>query len=123
MTQTKVRGASLRLMVLKTMQLGKVRTFYQSLGIDFVEERHGKGPLHYAGRVGEAVLELYPLPVGLTTADHTTRLGFAVDGLEQVLESLRVTGTSVVKQPQGTAWGFRAVVQDPDGRAVELYQR
>ena len=36
--------------------------FYGSLGIEFTEEQHGTGPVHFAGRVGEVALEVYPLP-------------------------------------------------------------
>jgi len=54
--------------------------------------------------------------------DISRRLGFSVPSLERVLEALQALGTAVVSQPKATAWGRRAVVQDPDGRAVELYQ-
>jgi predicted enzyme related to lactoylglutathione lyase len=112
---------SLRLLVLKTSQVEKVRAFYQCLGVALSPERHGQGPAHYAGQVGPCVLEVYPLPDG-GVADSTTRLGFAVADLGRVLESLRAAGTPVLSPPRDTAWGLRAVVEDPDGRAIELYQ-
>jgi lactoylglutathione lyase len=49
-------GVALKLLVLKTRQVERVRT----LGVSFVEKNHGNGPIHYAGRVGETVLEVYP---------------------------------------------------------------
>jgi hypothetical protein len=116
-----VTVVAMRLLVLRTNQLEGVRAFYQSLGIALSPERHGSGPPHYAGRVGTCVLEVYPLPDG-GVADATTRLGFAVVDLGRVLESLQAAGTPVLSPPKETAWGKRAVVQDPDGRAVELYQ-
>jgi hypothetical protein len=114
---------TLSLLVLKTRQLESVRQFYAALGIAFSEERHGNGPVHYAGRVGDAVLEIYPLPEGDTPADATTRLGFAVERLAEVVASLRAAGTPVDGEPRATTRGLRAVVRDPDGRAVELTQR
>jgi hypothetical protein len=87
------------------------------------EERHGKGPAHFAGRVGDAVLEIYPLSSNDTPVDTTTRLGLTVDNLAGAVQAVRVTGPAVVTEPQATEWGFRAVVRDPDGRSVELYQR
>ena len=114
-------GVSLRLLVLKTGQVDNVRTFYERLGILLSPERHGQGPPHYAGQVGECVLEVYPLPDG-GEADVTTRLGFAVADLSRVLEAMQAGGTPVLSPPRDTAWGKRAVVRDPDGRAVELYQ-
>ena len=112
----------LRLLVLKTGQPDQLKDFYQSLGMDLFQERHGDGPLHYAGRVGDTTLEVYPLPEGIHTADATTRLGFTVNNLEQVLQVLQAAGTIVASPPQPSAWGCRAVVRDPDGRAVELYE-
>jgi predicted enzyme related to lactoylglutathione lyase len=110
----------LNLLVLKTRQLDRLRQFYAALGIAFAQEKHGDGPLHYAGTIGDLVLELYPLPEGAGLADSTTRLGFAVAGLDAVVRALEGVGAEVVALPRQTAWGRRAVVRDPDGRAVEL---
>jgi len=101
--------------VLKTPDLERMRAFYEAIGIRFTEEQHGKGPVHYAGQLGDAVLELYPL-LDSAVADTTTRLGFGVDNLNDVLRRL-----GLASEPQRTEWGPRAVVHDPDGRAVELY--
>jgi predicted enzyme related to lactoylglutathione lyase len=113
----------LDLLVLKTRHLDRLKAFYAALGIAFAEEKHGGGPTHYAGRVGEAVLELYPLPENGDPADATTRLGFAVSDLDAVMGSLEAAGGAVVAGPRQTQWGYRAVDHDPDGRAVELCQR
>lgn len=113
---------SLTLLVLKTRQVDQVRTFYETLGITFTEERHGSGPLHYAGRAGDVVVEVYPLP-GDSAADASTRLGFSVGNLAEVVQALQGLGMAVAKQPTQTAWGLQAVVKDPDGRSVELTQR
>jgi lactoylglutathione lyase len=110
----------LNLLVLKTHQMDRLKDFYSALGVLFAEERHGDGPRHLAGRVGDLVLELYPLPDGASPADGTTRLGFAVPDLDAALRSLDAVGAVLVSQPKTTPWGRRAVVRDPDGRAVEL---
>jgi lactoylglutathione lyase len=55
-----VPDVKLNLLVLKTRTLDKLKDFYTAFGITFVEEKHGDGPTHFAGRVGELVLELYP---------------------------------------------------------------
>ena len=111
---------SLKLVVLRTPQVDRLRAFYQALGVELAEERHGNGPLHFTGKVGGVVLEVYPLPGG--TADTTTRLGFAVQRLATVVQALQDAGGVVTGGPQQSAWGLRAVVRDPDGRAVELYE-
>lgn len=69
---------SLSLLVLKARQVPKLRAFYGTLGIEWTEEQHGSGPVHYSGQLGETVLELYPLPEDGTAVDGTTRLLTAV---------------------------------------------
>jgi lactoylglutathione lyase len=110
----------LNLLVLKTQQPDRLKDFYSVLGLSFAEERHGDGPLHFAARIGEVVLELYPLPADACPADDSTRLGFAVPNLDAALQSLDAVGAVLVSQPKTTPWGRRAVVRDPDGRAVEV---
>lgn len=107
----------LNLLVLKTHHLDRLKDFYSAFGISFAEERHGDGPLHLSARVGDVILELYPLQKG--EAGGGTRLGFSVPDLNAVLKRL---GAAVVSGPRETEWGRRAVVKDPDGRRVEVVQ-
>jgi lactoylglutathione lyase len=112
---------SLSLLVLKTHQSSALRQFYEALGVSFVEERHGSGPRHFAGRVGGVVLEIYPLAEG-APVDASLRLGFSVMSLRELVESLRATNIRIVREPESTEHGFRAVVKDPEGRSIELTQ-
>jgi lactoylglutathione lyase len=114
-------NVSLTLFVLKTRQIEKLLVFYRSIGIEFVEEQHRKGPLHYSGKLGETVFELYPATED-DSVDANVRLGFGVPMLIETMAALRSIGTSVVSELKATDWGTRAVVRDPEGRAVELYQ-
>ena len=114
---------SLTLLVLKTHQVEQLRFFYQTLGIELAEEQHGKGPVHFAGQVGNVVIEVYPLPDDGTPVDSSTRLGFAVESLADVIQALQNIGTKIVTPPRETAWGLQGVVKDPDSRSVELTQR
>lgn len=116
-------NVKLALLVLKTRQVDALRTFYSSLGIKLIEEQHGKGPIHFAGPIGDGVLEIYPLPEDGSVADGTTRLGFSVEGLGEIISELKARNTPIVSEPKVTQWGLRAVVRDPDGRSVELYGR
>ncbi len=111
---------SLSLLVLKTHQADGLRCFYGTLGIEFEQEQHEKGPVHFAGRIGHTVMEIYPLRIG-EKADATTRLGFVVRDLNETLELLRKRQPSPIAELRKTEWGIRAVVRDPDGRTVELY--
>lgn len=46
--------------VIKTTRLEAVLAFYKTLGLIFVEEKHGKGPTHYACESNGVVFEIYP---------------------------------------------------------------
>ena len=114
-------GAAIRLLVLKTNQLDRLFPFYRALGIEFTEERHGSGPPHFATIVGNVVFELYPTAAD-RIPDNTTRLGFNVTNLHDVMATLQSLGTHVLAPAKVTDWGYGAIVHDPDGRVVELYQ-
>ena len=108
----------LNLLVLRTPRLEDMKSFYSALGAHFQSERHGNGPDHYAAILGDdQVLELYPILDG-AMPDAGLRLGVSVEDIGDTLRSIGQTAT-----PLRTPWGLRAVVRDPDGRAVELSQR
>lgn len=113
---------TLSLIVIKTDRMQSALPFYRCLGFEFTEERHGEGPLHYSASLGEAVMEIYPLPEG-QPVDSTTRLGFKVNNLQEAVERVEATDGQLVKPPCETAWGLMALVKDSDGRTVELYER
>ncbi|MGW1839612.1 VOC family protein [Streptomyces sp. NPDC002067] len=104
MTSTTVTAARIALMVIYTDHLEESREFYGQLGMSFEREQHGRGPIHYAATFPDGtVLELYPATERRPVT--SARLGFHVDG----------QGMTPPLEPG------RHVVQDPDGRAVELY--
>lgn len=113
----------LSLLVLKTKQMPQLLAFYQALGIALVEEKHGKGPVHFAAVMGEFVFEIYPLSADQSDSVDFTRLGFRVANLEVVLSQLQERSVPILSPIRNTAWGLNAVVSDPDGRAVDLFQR
>jgi hypothetical protein len=47
-------------MVIRTLDVDRVRAFLEGMGLAFVEEKHGSGPVHHACQVGDTVLEIYP---------------------------------------------------------------
>jgi hypothetical protein len=38
----------------------ETKQFFQSIGLEFVEEKHGNGPAHWACEINGNVLEIYP---------------------------------------------------------------
>lgn len=108
------------LLVLKTRQLQPLIEFYATLGMSFQEEKHGNGPTHYSCSMGKFVLEIYPLPKSVEVADQTTRLGFSVNNLDDIIKKLRDNNFQIISEPANNEWGYSAIVKDPDGRVVEL---
>jgi lactoylglutathione lyase len=96
--------------------------FYRALGLQLTQEQHGNGPVHYACELGETVLELYPAKPG-TAPDRLigggTMLGFLVESLAQTMQALADLG--IAAPPSSTP--SRALLHDPDGRAIEIQER
>lgn len=109
----------LKLLVLRTRRLEEMKTFYEALGIEFVKEKHGQGPVHYSGSIGSAILELYPLPDNAPEPDKSVRLGFAVRNLGTIANELGSAGIRIGPSERKSP---AVVIKDPDGRTIELTQ-
>jgi lactoylglutathione lyase len=108
-------SARLNLIVLRSPQLEAVKSFYEAIGLAFVPEKHGRGPDHFSSTSGTVVLELYPSGKEADVSD--LRLGFDVRSLPEIIARLIGLGVDV-PDPEGQS----VVVNDPDGRRVELTQ-
>lgn len=115
--------STLNLLVIKTNSINMVKSFYELLGLTFKEERHGNGPAHYASYIGETIFEIYPLKK-TKTPDKSTRLGFTVKSgmLDCLIHTFSDNGVKILEWPKQSAFGYRAIVRDPDGRTVEIYE-
>lgn len=100
------------LLVLRCRELQVSKKFYEQLGFRFVEEQHGRGPVHYSSQEAGFVFELYPLARGEPV--DNLRLGFSVVSIEYAVQSLNLEGMYESDGRQVY------VVQDPDGRKIEL---
>lgn len=49
-----------RVAVIRTRRLEEAVEFFTALGLTFVREQHGAGPVHYATEANGQVFELYP---------------------------------------------------------------
>lgn len=76
----------------------------------------------YAAQLAEMVLEIYPLAKGQNAADPHLRLGFEVSDFEQVMKNLNLQNVRILHVPQQTEFGYLSVVEDSDGRKVEIYR-
>lgn len=113
----------LSLIVLRANDLDKTRQFYTLLGLEFVQEQHGSGPIHFSSQCGSGVIEIYPGSAGTAPDRKTsgaTTLGFRVVSFDTVLQAVEQFGAKILTKLKDSQWGRRAVVEDPDGRAVKL---
>jgi lactoylglutathione lyase len=119
----RMKNPTISLIVLRTSQMEAALAFYKALGLVFTEESHGTGPIHYSTQTGPSVLEIYPgepsEPIN-RKAGGATMLGFSVQSLDDILPVLEKLPSKFISGPKDSAWGRRAVIADPDGRAVEL---
>ncbi len=112
-------------LILYSASIQKTVEFYRSIGLLLEEEVHEEGPLHFACELGRTHIAVYEgksgeaLPRGTGGANQ---IGFQVDSLDDVFSAATKAGAPILIPPQEVPWGKRAVVQDPDGRPVELNQ-
>jgi catechol 2,3-dioxygenase-like lactoylglutathione lyase family enzyme len=112
---------AVNLLVLRCKDIEVTRRFYEQLGLVFVEEKHGTGPEHYAWESSAFVLELYPAADG--QPPDNVRIGFSIPLLAELSGNLRHSSdVNILKQPYATADRLVMLLQDPDGRKVEVSQ-
>lgn len=112
----------LKLLVIRTPDIQALHEFYKRLGFQFEYHQHGPSPYHYSATIGTTVVELYPLAKGQAEADPYLRLGFELECFDDVMAELKQKTIPFITEPTQTDFGFMAVVQDPDGRKIELYK-
>lgn len=110
----------LNLLVLRTADVYKLGAFYETLGLSFVRERHGRGPEHLASALGGTTLEIYPCTAGNDT--RGTRIGFRVRDVAAKFAHALAVGGEAISPPRESDWGTRAVIRDPGGHVVELLE-
>ena len=113
----------LNLIVIKTQSLEILKGQYEVLGLEFDYHKHGKGPYHYSAYLNDLVFEIYPLPQSADEADSTLRLGFEIKDLDEKMSQLKNENWIIKTSPKRTEWGYIAVIQDFDGRKIELKEK
>ena len=119
-----ISSLQLNLLVIRSAEPARLAEFYSLLGLQFIYHQHGtKGTWHYSANVGELVFEIYPLLAAQGQVDTSLRLGFQILNLEQLMEELKRNNVKVVVPAKAGEWGYRAVVEDVEGRRVELVEQ
>jgi hypothetical protein len=88
----------INLLVIRSPDIHRAKSFYTMLGLSFELHSHGKGPEHYTSVANGVVFEIYPLTTGhLPTT--STRLGFHVSNVDDLLPALTQIGGTLVSPP------------------------
>lgn len=114
---------NLNLLVIRSSIPEQLADFYGRLGMVFEYHRHENGPFHFSAQIGSTLLEIYPLAKGQEKADKYLRLGFAIDLFDTRIDHLRQQGVTFHQLPMSTEWGIMALIEDPEGRKLELYNK
>jgi lactoylglutathione lyase len=120
-----MKSPSFSLVVIRTANTEASLSFYGALGLEFAQEQHGTGPVHYSCDLGGVVLEIYPGQEGQSPeprAGGATMLGFHVAALNETLVALKQLNIEPKTAPKDAEWGRWVNVTDPDGRVVQLTQ-
>ncbi len=112
----------IKLIVIRTPDTKKLSDFYTLLGLKFEYHKHGNSPFHFSATIGKTVLEIYPLTKNQPEADKNLRLGFGIDNFEEKISILKNNSVKFLTEPIETEFGLIAVVEDTDGRKIELYK-
>lgn len=113
----------LKLIVLRTPDPQQLANFYTQLGLQFDYHKHGNSPYHYSASIGKTVLEIYPLKKNQTQADAELRLGFEIDNFDNIIQQLSLQNVKIIAEAILTEFGTVAIIQDSDGRKIELYKK
>ena len=109
----------LSLIVIRATNITENVDFYSQLGMSFIEEKHGSGPLHYSSVFMGAVFEVYPCrPDELPS---NVRLGFRYNRDDAKYISVLDFASKSASTSRIDSDGYEVfIVTDPDKRKIEL---
>lgn len=137
------RVTDLGSLILFSGDVERAAAFYAALGLVLAPEQHGEGPLHFTCSIGLTHFALFAATGGVAQDAGDARgakaaaiegpmshkrpgsqfFGLTVNDLAAAFVAALATGGTVVQDPRDYPWGRRALVRDPDGRVVELFER
>ncbi|MGB1293833.1 MAG: hypothetical protein ACPG6V_00030 [Flavobacteriales bacterium] len=110
----------INLLVIRTKDPQKLKIQYEGLGFKFQYHNHGSGPYHFSSENNGFVFEIYPLSKHMDKPDSSLRMGLSLNNETFSLQNLKQLGWIIISNFKQTEFGEIAVVQDLDGRKVEL---
>lgn len=111
-----------RSITLNTSQLGKIKSFYEALGVQLTEKSVDKGGKIYRGDFKNLELEIRGLDSSEATINPQVQLCIEVSDLSQICAQLNKVQAFFLMEPTDMPDGAMAILQDPDGRAIQLIE-
>jgi lactoylglutathione lyase len=114
-------------LVIYAADAARTAAFYRAVGVDLEDEDHGEGPVHFAVDLDGVHFAVYPAQTPgrapARRAGGASFPGFYVTSLDRATAALAELGAPVLQPHENMPWGCRILVEDPDGRQVEVNQR
>ena len=111
-------------LVLYANDLEKTVAFYRSIGLTLETEEHDGGPIHFVCELEGAHFAIYEAKEKNEARRRAqgggAQIGFRTDSLDSTMTLAQAAGAKILIAPQSVPWGKRAVLEDPDGRPIEL---
>jgi lactoylglutathione lyase len=108
---------------LKTPNLQEMRDFYAALGLELKVIKVDKGGELYRGQLGLVQFNLIPTSVATQRTVPSYQLAFESKDVAKQVEAIKGTGLGEIIMDLTTLPDrLMAIVIDPDGHAVELFQ-
>lgn len=110
---------ALAAVVFNCKDIEKSVKFYRALGVDVRETKHG-GIVHFTCSLAGVHFALYPETDATRGPQGACQLGLMITNLDGSLAALKALGANVLTPPTQKPWGITAMIEDPDGRKIEL---
>ena len=92
---------------------------YRAIGLSFINEKHGEGPIHLAHEKDGFVLEIYQKSQAICDG---MMLGFEASDISETRAKILQTGANLVKDIAKIDGVDRMIVADPEGRQIYIQQ-
>lgn len=108
--------------IINTPHAKEMLLFYGRLGLEFQSKQISKGGQCHKAFLGPVELTLYEAAPGKRTAPDV-QLTLRIQDLEKVVKDLcAIPGVQSLMDPTLLPDGNKAILLDPDGRAIELIE-
>ena len=110
--------------VINTVHVSEMLQFYGCLGLQFREKAISKGGKCHQSFIGPVELTLFESPSGYPRMAPDVQLTFQIKKIDELVSRLTaISGVQCLMDPTLLPDGKKAILLDPDGRAVELIEK